>query len=222
MVAQVHFILGQMRSTRRRHNPSDGPSAGTIALIAGGAVGAILLIRWVMRSQPQPTVGSGPNVGSLPFPGGLGGQQPTAGGSGGQSAPPINPYESVGGNVSTQDRIAAIAARLQGNPAALQLYAFQALAYETRLTDALPDGLMGPVTSQVISSLQQRDNLPITGTFDPSLISAIVDVTGYTAGASLRPLPDALPDAIVSQLNAFIASQVPDNAPQIFSRSVPA
>lgn len=210
----------QRRSQRRR--PRSNPSTETtVFIVAGVAAGAgILLWLFARRRGTQQAAQLQASVGAASQYPDSQPAQPGTSSTAQQSQPQTTQtlQESVSSGLGGGDRLSTIVARLRGSSSALQLYAFQALMYEVRLTDAIPDGLQGPVTTAMIQDLQRRDSLPQTGTFDPSLVAAAVDVTGYSAGASLRPIPDQLPDDLVAQMNAFIASQVPDNAPVVFSR----
>jgi peptidoglycan hydrolase-like protein with peptidoglycan-binding domain len=120
-------------------------------------------------------------------------------------------------------RLTALYTRLRSDQSALQLYTFQTLMYQLNLTNATPDGIMGPVTTAMIQSLQQQDSLPVTGTFDPSLIAAIVDVTNYQQSTPMRTPPDILPADIILAMDAFIYTQVSSvTAPVIMADSIPS
>jgi hypothetical protein len=200
--------------SRRRHNPDSAPMSTTtkVVIVAGGilGVGAIVLLA---RKAAAAAIPSNPGVVSLPMitssddgsltqpappPGGIGFGVNTSGSGGGSS----------GSDMSNITRLTALYARLHSDQNALQIYAFQALNYELGFTNATPDGLMGPQTQGMIQSIQQRNNLPVTGTFDPSLIAAIANVANYSFGTSVRSLPDTLPSDILASLNSFINSQV--------------
>ena len=129
------------------------------------------------------------------------------------------------GNANTLTNISRLTSlynRLRSDQNALQLYAFQALMYQMNLTQAVPDGIMGPTTAAMIRGLQQSDNLPVTGTFDTSLFAAAYDVTGYTTAQ--RQLPDTLPDDIAASLNAVIAAAYPVSGtlPPLSINTIPA
>lgn len=183
-----------------------------------GVVGGLAVLIWVVKHAFGSSASGGSQgspVPGLPFQesGGAGGG---SGGTGGGQLPSTVPESMSQPTSPVSARVAATISRLRSDQSALQVFAFQALAYGLRLTDSTPDGIVGPATTAVINRLQTQDNLPVTNSFSPNMIAAAVDVTGYSGGL-LRTLPDPIPDDVMGQVNAFIASQVPDNAPFVVS-----
>lgn len=201
-----------LRSHRRRSNPEPMSTTTKVALAAGGvaAVGAIVLLARKASAASVPSL-PGPAYSdsvTWSYP-----DQPSSG--------QVNFGVDTG--MSGIARLTDLYNRLRGDPNALQVYAFQSLMYELRLTDAVPDGVVGPATQGMIRTIQQRANIPVTGTFDPSLIAAIGTVTGYSLGTPVRSIPDTLPPDILASLNSFIASQVPaGTVPFVTANTLPA
>ena len=213
--------------SRRRSNPAETSAASLapgakVALVATGIVGVGVIVMLARKSAAAATSAPSSPSGvtytgstwSTPAPT----SSPSSGVGFGVNVSGSQPsvyLDNVSGAGGGTDRVTALIARLRSDPNALQIYAFQALEYELGLSNQLPDGIMGPVTTSAISSLQARDNLPVTGTFSSNLIAAIVDATSYSAGSTVRMIPDPIPSDLVAQMNAYLASQVPDNAPTI-------
>lgn len=195
-------------------------------VLAGLGVG---LGVWLLtRSSQAAPMGPGMQTGSypsLPAPAstGAGGTSGAAGGAGGSGGSGGATYNT---SMSDVNRLATLYSRLRGDANAQAIYAFQALMYQANFTNAVPDGLMGPVTTAMIQSIQQRDSLPVTGTFDTSLFAAIQDVTGWsssTAYTDMRQLPDTLPDDIVTALDQVVQTADPSwQGPIINAYMIPA
>lgn len=92
----------------------------------------------------------------------------------------------------------ALVARLRGSLAARQIFALQALAYSLRYTDAIPDGIEGPITDGIIQSTVGATR------FSPSLYPAIQRAILATPTASemaVRVLPYTLPSDLIPLVN---------------------
>lgn len=133
---------------------------------------------------------------------------PPPGGGTGPSTPPANaptgvgsaPVPSMGPNGPNPP--SALVNRLRTSETARRVFALQALAYSYAVTDAVPDGIEGPVTDGIIRSLGQ--SAPMTnstlGGVDTSLRTRFGDIDAY------RSLPFTLPQDVIDAVNRSAAS----------------
>lgn len=96
--------------------------------------------------------------------------------------------------------------RLSSSDAARQIFVFQALEYEWNIVGDIPDGLLGPITTGMIRSVDIQAGVTPSGNFrGATTIRRLVDVVMRANGGALptpRILPFTLPRAVISQVNA--------------------
>lgn len=102
---------------------------------------------------------------------------------------------------------ASTADRLRGSDQARQIFGLQSLIYGFGTTDQSPDGLLSTVNSQ----LAQLSALDGTGVISPTWnASSYAQVRqwlfGQAPGRSLRSLPYVMPQDLIDQVNASVAS----------------
>lgn len=100
----------------------------------------------------------------------------------------------------------SLVARLRGSDAAKRIFATQALAYSTRYTDAVPDGIEGPITDGIIQSTVGATS------FAPQLYPAIRQALLAQPAASemgMRILPYTLPNDLIKSVNQVAVSMDP-------------
>lgn len=180
------------RRRAARPSASSGPPWGLIGLGAA-AVGVGYLI---VRSQSSaaatlPPTGSTP---STPVPSTI----PTS--TGGTAPRPMPPTYGPNG----QDPPAALVARLRTSETARRVFALQALAYSYGFTDAVPDGIEGPVTDAIIHQLNVLDALPNEPSrmTDRTLGIAHAGLTArFGLNPQFSPLPYTLPQDVLDAVN---------------------
>ena len=76
--------------------------------------------------------------------------------------------------------------RLRSDFNARLVWYFQAILYSFGYTNANPDGAVGPVTTQMISDVQQMTGNDVTGQWDPSAMLPMARnaMAGWSGGAS--------------------------------------
>lgn len=190
-----------MARTRRSRPASDSPSIRAsraefthkppivpIVLGAGivGGLAYLLLKPSSANAAPMPLPGSPPTTQLPAFP----------------APPPSGYYPSGTGGITFgqngADPSPALVTRLRGSLAARQLFAMQALAYSTRYTDAIPDGIEGPITDGIIQSTVGATR------FSPTLYPAIQRALLAQPTASemaMRLLPYTLPNDLIGSIN---------------------
>jgi len=181
---------GYFRSHAPRRNPATSRQKplpwGKIAL---GALAVGIPIYLLTRSSTA-------YAGVLP---GTGGKVPsTGGGTGGARTTP------TGGGTPSNVAPSATLQRLLTDQRARQIFNVQAVAYEFGLTDAIPDGVYGPVTRGIINSAQRNAGVGATSTFAANVLSLVrADGQHYSGSTTpTRSLPISLPQGVVSSLNA--------------------
>lgn len=105
----------------------------------------------------------------------------------------------------------SLVARLRGSTAAQQIFALQALAYSTHYTDAIPDGIEGPITDGILTSTVGASR------FSPSLYPAVRAALLAQPTASemaMRNLPYTLPSDLIASIGQTAASMDPQS-PQL-------
>lgn len=90
--------------------------------------------------------------------------------------------------------------RLSTSQLSRAIYNFQALLYEYGYTNAVPDGVDGPVTRSLTDQVD-RDTQGITGTPLEKAHFAVLVRFGVNA-QPIRTVPDVLPVSVINQLNA--------------------
>jgi hypothetical protein len=96
---------------------------------------------------------------------------------------------------------------LRSSPLARAIYNFQALLYEFGYTNAVPDGVDGPITQRLTDQVN-ADTGAAGGT--PLQLAHLAVLARYGANAQpIRTVPDALPADLIAQLNADARAQDP-------------
>ena len=178
-------VSPSIRASRDEFLPKKPPIV-PIVLGAGIVGGLAYLLLKPSNASAAPMPGTPPTT-QLPAPG-PSGYYPSGTGS------------SVGVTFGPNgaDPSPALVTRLRGSLAARQIFALQALAYSTRYTDAVPDGIEGPITDGILTSLVGASR------FSPSLYPAAQRALLSNPTASefaMRTLPYTLPNDLISQIN---------------------
>lgn len=163
-------------------------------LIIGGAAigaGAYLLFRSRAQAAPLPsTVTTTPSRTPLSPPA--------------PSTPTITETAATVGP-NGEDPSPALVARLRQSQDARNIFAVQALAYSYNYTDAVPDGIQGPVTTALLQQLTG------SATFGPNTLQDaqfIID-SSPSGQFGARVLPFTLPNDLIQSINSTIASYYP-------------
>ncbi len=166
------------------------------ALIGGGVLGVLALILMRNRSSTPAVAATLPattaSVATTP---------PTTT----FAPPPVSgyyqgtPQTSIGttSGPNGRDPSPALVARLRGDMNAKYIFDIQALAYSYGVTNAIPDGIEGPVTDAMISTMTN-------GQYTSYSPSVFLIARGYVDGLGNQPrlLPFTLPSDVIDQLNA--------------------
>lgn len=179
------------RHRRSRRNPAvaahrasvqqDNTGALVTAVVLGGGIGFVLYL--INRSNTSATTAPAlvvPNPpATMPAPSlTVSRVGPTAGPNGPDPSP-------------------AVVARLRSNDSeAKNVFGIQAMAYSYRVTDAIPDGIDGPVTDALISTMTGGQSTTY-GPSVPANARAYVD----NLGVSPRLLPFTLPMDVIDSVN---------------------
>lgn len=208
------------RTIRESSTTVERSSSGGGALLAALVVG-VGAYWWMNRDNNASAAGlQAPPPGSPQVPvaheTGTGG--PGGGGSGG----------GAGGNTGALSRqpnaqgqsapAPQLVSRLTSDSNARLIFAFQSLGFSTGLTEAVPDGIMGPKTTQLIAAVNRETNAspPIT-TIDQRAVQLLSRLARFRATTSTNPFPLRLqqvwlPEATVVAVNRLaIGYQPPPN-----------
>jgi len=113
---------------------------------------------------------------------------------------------------------AALVSRLRNSEEARENFGFQSLLYSWEYTDAIPDGLMGPVTRGLIKQINMADNPLLDSAhasdrFDRQLMNRAMNVLITRIGYSPnRLLPFTLPADVVHLANVTLDRMSPNIA----------
>lgn len=103
--------------------------------------------------------------------------------------------------------------RLRGSDLARQIFAFQSLMYSFNKTDHPPDGVIGPVTRQLVLDINTAGSFPGGNSFSNRMYERAQSVILRERGLSARPerlIPMRLPADVIQSVNMTILRDFPN------------
>lgn len=197
----------------------------------GSAVGPLLvglgvfgLAYWWMNRGTASASELNPGGPRIPVPRetgpetGTGGTSGGTGGTGGTSTGGLSRLPNAQNQAAPSP---ATVSRLTSDQQFRLIYAFQSLGYSTGLTEAAPDGIMGPKTQQLIAAVNREAGTNIQN-IDQAAVQAVSRLAYFRANEAgtrfpLRPQPTWLPEATVLAVNRLAIGY----NPLVQSRLVP-